>query len=766
MVFETLFKDAKQRVVVSTSDDNQRNEEQSTSNSFSASSKKKKTRPPKQNHNKSHKAGPSAEAIELSSKLKEYSTQKRLEDCLQLFWDKENDNIRDEHHACIVVDCCARCGDITKGEEVIQFMKNHHMTVNVQTNTSLLKGYCHSGLLHKASRLYQTMSRNKQLKERPNVRTLNTLLRGCLWTAAQVQNGLVEGGVATSEKIWPTQQTNILTDISSYEYSIALLIQSFHLEQAEQRVRELCEKFSIRCQQVKDGYRYTVEQDAFSCLESLAVCFLNLGKTYALMGEDDRAKTYGEKTLNVISGAKSAHTKQLSSQTTAMGGKRSFREMNAIGGISRREESNSIFRAHKLRELENDAKVVLSYIEKGGSNKRTSLASILVRKIIATDGGGTTDMAALKGSKDRSFSKLSRDVLCCKLLNSLWVSFGLSMAIKKEFPRESFPDSLGILSQMDCENILKLLQITQSYILNDDGTIDFQKVFLQNADEKPHRPLCLELGSGFGEWAAFQAHSNPNNDYVAVEMRSDRVSQTFCKAYLTDNQHPLRNLCCVGSECGSFLRNHIQGGSVSKIFVNHPEPPTQTYGTNTQVLHNIASGGAEPAHMLASETILSAARCLDKTSGELVIVTDNRWYANLICSTVVKAMTIENGILYSKSIKGLRRIDVFRGTNGQQVDLYEGQPGPNIGHAAAQSQSGSTYFDRLWRKGGGSHADTKARFIICLQRCFTGNDEMGQNRNLTNCQISNSKKNKNKRSLEKQQRRNERRLQKKSRIDM
>lgn len=55
---------------------------------------------------------PSEAALALSAKLKEYSTQKRLDDALELYWDESNDSIRDEHHACIVIDCSARCGAV------------------------------------------------------------------------------------------------------------------------------------------------------------------------------------------------------------------------------------------------------------------------------------------------------------------------------------------------------------------------------------------------------------------------------------------------------------------------------------------------------------------------------------------------------------------------------------------------------------------------------------------------------------------------------
>jgi tRNA G46 methylase TrmB len=626
------------------------------------------------------------------------------------------------------------------------------------------------------------MEQSKDVKDRPNVRTFNTLLRGCMWSAAQLDEGRVEGGTVTSEKIWHTfRRTRQEPDVSSYEYSIALLSQSLQCNVAEKRIEEFCQRFQVTSQRIKGGghWRYHATQDdAFSCLETLAVSYLNLSKAFALLKNHDQSKAFAEKTIDVISSARYVvQTNTHNGKSTSMGGgKRAFRTEHHGG---RREESNAIFRAHKLGELETDANVILTFVQKGKSSaKNISLASILARKIIATDGGGTTDLIAIRGSSTMTHTKLfDPNEEICKLLNSLWISFGLSSAIKQEFPKERVPGNLQQLDKQDCDKILQLLRMDPSYILNDNGSIDFEKVFDEpsKSGNTSLRPLCIELGSGFGEWAAYQAKSNPINNYVAVEMRSDRVGQTFCKAFLSDHESRLQNLCCVGAECGSFLRNRVKEGCVSKIFVNHPEPPTQTYGTNAHILSDIAAGGEEPAHMLASETLISAARCLDKNDGEMIIVTDNRWYANLICSTVLKVLRNHKGLLYSKNIHhGLKCVDVFRGPghdNTLEVVLYEGQPGPIIGHAAVhQSQSGSTYFDRLWRKGGGSHADMKSRFIICLQRSKEINGKgnkfsMSTNhRSVEERAMTNKRKRTNKRSLAKQQRRNERRLQKKANL--
>ena len=65
--------------------------------------------------NKRKKTGPSEEALRLSTTLKEFSRNKNLDAALKVYWDSSNDSIRDGHHACIMVDCSARCGKISVG---------------------------------------------------------------------------------------------------------------------------------------------------------------------------------------------------------------------------------------------------------------------------------------------------------------------------------------------------------------------------------------------------------------------------------------------------------------------------------------------------------------------------------------------------------------------------------------------------------------------------------------------------------------------------
>ena len=51
-------------------------------------------------------------ALELSSKLQDLSTKKKLREALDCYWDTSNAEIRDGHHASIMVNCCSRCGAV------------------------------------------------------------------------------------------------------------------------------------------------------------------------------------------------------------------------------------------------------------------------------------------------------------------------------------------------------------------------------------------------------------------------------------------------------------------------------------------------------------------------------------------------------------------------------------------------------------------------------------------------------------------------------
>lgn len=321
-----------------------------------------------------------------------------------------------------------------------------------------------------------------------------------------------------------------------------------------------------------------------------------------------------------------------------------------------------------------------------------------------------------------------------ELLNSLYYSYGLGVVIKDL--GIATPTDSGPLSRKECNRVLGSIGL-QGGIVKREGTLDLHRIFSAGiGDSKPQkrrgkskaRRIELELGAGFGDWIVRKAVEDPTTDYMAVELRADRVAQIFSKmAVLSSGNHPIDNLCVVGGESGNLLRNHLLPESVDTIYVNHPEPPTQTFGADPKVLHQIMEGGSEPAHMLNSAIIVAAANCLRRTTkSRLVIVTDNRWYGKLICATLHRVLNEHPGMLHAVDLAKIDTQfakaeailegdgkDALKSLSNDAI-MFVGTPNETIGYPSGRKEKGESYFDRLWRAGGGTHAEKRSRFVIVM----------------------------------------------------
>lgn len=735
------------------------------------------------------RSAPSEAALALSATLKDLSSRKRLKEALALYHDPANDGIRDGHHGSILVDCCSRCGDVVSGERIVAEMEASGVHVSVQAKTALLKGYAHSGQMKKGAELYRDMcaSAGRDRRDQPNVRTLNTLLRGCLWTAASLSylaadNGkddpacVVAGGVATSEEAWKLSKDipAIVFDASSFEYSIALLCQALRCDEAKQRLNEMKQALNTSA----DG----------STLESIAASSLHLARAYALLGKNDEAHENAKACVRAIneSTATGSNAADIGTSSSAMGGKRSWKQ-SASGGTggegSRRSTSNFLFRSHRSTEMKNEAEEICAIC----TNTDTSIdATSLLPKLIASrllyfSGGGTTDLTATIGHK----AIRSEDANATEqLMLSAWLSFGLASAVGRRISAATLDSSSSVLTKADRKALRAAGINPAKSVLSEDGTIDFRKVFKDgSSDASKNRPINIELGAGSGDWIRMQAIAKPEEDYVSVELRSDRVAQTFAKLMLSRagaDGGIIDNVCSIGAECGSFLRDRVPNQSVSTIYVNHPEPPTQSYGSCEMDIKTVLSG-SEPAHMLNSETLKSAAECLlPNGGGRLVIITDNKWYGMLLCKTFERLLLGNKKILTQINLEPR---DGFHCAESGMVRLFEGSPNSAIGHVTPADGSGSSYFDRLWRTGAGAHAERRKRYAIVMRThregdgAATPSRQRGSNmassdghRKYSDAFNKKQKSSKNaggkkkpnkKKSLAKQQRRNERRLAKK-----
>ncbi|KAI2511296.1 methyltransferase [Fragilaria crotonensis] len=528
-------------------------------------------------------------------------------------------------------------------------MKKAGMRITVETYTALLKGYAHSGMMHKGAALFEEMCQQAN----PNARSLNTLLRGCLWAASTFENNNVAGGVVTSEIAWK-RAGKFNQDASSFDYYVTQLCQAMRLDDADKEINRLTQVMKIKITRGSKGDSY--QGDDPSALESLSICLLAYARAKAMLGLNC-ARHAAQSALNAVDSAKRGVGCDASGATsnTAQGGKRSWRP--DAGG--QRTASNALYRGHRLAEVRKEATIILDFLKKRKHNAKSAaevLCNLLITRLFYLSGGGSTALPTR--TKKSELESSEGDRVLRELMTTKWISFGLKASFLAFVARDNPAfANLTVLTSQQCEEILKKLGLQNATAVDPDGYIPFSDLFTPGDIGAIKRPLDIELGSGFGDWAVHQARSKPERDFVAVELRADRVAQTFARVVLSDK--PLTNLCCVGAECGSFLRSRVRKATVSTIFVNHPEPPTQTYGADDAMLAQISAGGDEPGHMLSSDILIAAVECLEPREGQLIIVTDNRMYARLICVSLVKALKSRPALMEPLSINGMRTIESF-----------------------------------------------------------------------------------------------------------
>ncbi len=671
---------------------------------------------------KRKRSAPSEKALHLSEQLKELSRQKKLDEALRVYNDSCNDGIRDGHHACMIIDCCARCGRIDEGEKLVEIMKQTGIHVNVETKTALIKGFAHSGQMAKADSLFTSMCNLPGRADRPNVRTLNTILRGCLWSASHVDDeGTVTGGVVTAEKAWSLCQElqekdpkSVFFDVSSYEYSISLLCQALRTDDAEARINDMKSFFKV------SGASSDMPQ---SLSEALALSNLALARAFAILGDTERVRAACKSFVPFLKASREALER--ANDLPSYQDRYAVKQGKDTKG-SRREESNSLYRNHRMKEAEREVGVILELCNsKSFVHGPRQSARRLVTRLLVLSGGGSTEAENNYSNYQHGTSRSAQS----RFLNTLYFSYGLKQIL--DSMGTSMKEGTTFLKRKDCNRILASIGL-QGGLVQDDGMLDIPRIFrvglgeVKKANKKQaNAGLEIELGSGFGDWIVKKAREDPSSNFLSVELRADRVWQTFARTAILTGTTPVDNLCIVGAESTSFLSQHVKEASVSSIYINHPEPPTQTYGADTYNLESIINGGPEPAHMISSQMFRAAAKCLSlNEKSRLVIVTDNRWYGRLLCATLVKVMRSEKNLLFPVALDAAFKVlesfpvDCDAGSE-QQVALHEGRPNKMIGHPDQDGSDyeGATYFDRLWRSGAGTHADKSSRFIIVASRC-------------------------------------------------
>jgi tRNA (guanine-N7-)-methyltransferase len=119
-----------------------------------------------------------------------------------------------------------------------------------------------------------------------------------------------------------------------------------------------------------------------------------------------------------------------------------------------------------------------------------------------------------------------------------------------------------------------VLFIPQYYDLHDKWiSSEWKHHFLCEGDKS----IFVEYCSGNGSWIIEKARAFPNNNWIAVERKFERVRKIWAKM----QNLKLTNLLIVCGEALTFTKHYLPGGSIDGIYVNFPDPwPKQKHAKN------------------------------------------------------------------------------------------------------------------------------------------------------------------------------------------
>lgn len=160
-------------------------------------------------------------------------------------------------------------------------------------------------------------------------------------------------------------------------------------------------------------------------------------------------------------------------------------------------------------------------------------------------------------------------------------------------------------------------------------------------------PIHVEYCSGNGCWIIDKAIQNPHINWVAVEMKFQRVSKIWAKI----KNLQLSNLIVLCGEGLNATKKYFPNSSVAHAYINFPDPwPKNKHAKNRLIQEEFS---AEVARILAPE-------------GTFTLVTDDAPYSEQMISVMHKS-----GAFLSAYPEPYYRID---------IENY-----------------GKSYFEELWR---------------------------------------------------------------------
>ena len=257
-----------------------------------------------------------AKTVALNRDIAKYAKEKNLlraQECYNL---AVSSGMANSHTFSAIINAYVRCGQIEEAFEVYQSLKSNSAGVklDVISCTTMMKGFCGQGNIQASKGIIVDML-GARPKITPNVRSINTFLRGCVLT----------GALREAEEIFPRIQHefNVAPDISSWEYLVTLLSQGLAIDKILPIIGRLKSDKSVSGGVAAMCVNLS---RAAALLTELKICRKYLSLDAQLLDEDEEIQVVSNSTKTSLSAASSAPVK--SSQQLTMGGKQAWRQVD------------------------------------------------------------------------------------------------------------------------------------------------------------------------------------------------------------------------------------------------------------------------------------------------------------------------------------------------------------------------------------------------------------------------------------------------------
>eukprot|EP00928_Gymnodinium_smaydae_P047557 TRINITY_DN3174_c0_g1_i1.p1 TRINITY_DN3174_c0_g1~~TRINITY_DN3174_c0_g1_i1.p1 ORF type:complete len:905 (+),score=270.73 TRINITY_DN3174_c0_g1_i1:73-2787(+) len=696
------------------------------------------------------------ERVALNRKIAEHGQVKNLAGTRAVLADLEERGWANGHTYANAVNALCRCGDwqgafaaLKRAEGASLLKRGAGLTSGVIARTAMLRGFCEGARdLGRAKALLERMERMELVEARPNTRTANTFLRGCLLLGAV---GEAESLLSRIENEWTKDDEwrdrhGCSPDASSYEMVALLLCQALRYEDASKVAKRALKQLG---------------QSPGS-----AGMFVAVARAAAVRGDAEAARAACKRASELLAqeekeAAAASAAGGVGATASGSGGKRGTAKAQVLedGGVgAARAKSLEVFQTHRRGELAAELAEVENCLS-GGSGKKAKkkaqgassstaavavdLPSLWARTVTFDDyvqvggsgAGGAEDPTTTKGAAKAINRRLcERFGLAAQSADAAAVLKIHEAALRAQAPRAKKGDRRKRKRKAAAskDDDASAAAAASGPVL---AQLDLHALF--PAYEGKQRPVHLELCSGGGEWLCAQALLEPSVSWTACELRFDRSARCLQRMALQGLARADGNVGLIAGDACEALQRRLLPGSVDRLFVNHPEPPHQTdlaaavgdaaadddgdeaadgAGEEKPAADGEAAGASSAApHLLTAAFLRDGCGAALRAGGTLTICTDSRDYGVWLLRTLASAPL---AAVFEDALRGTKADKQGRIERSGALALRSSPPPRELCGAEYTGEAGASYFQRLklQEKSSRQQAQEEERYFLCLRR--------------------------------------------------